>query len=122
VDTLAHLPGHDRPRSPISKGGETRRSRCSTPASGFALQPGPLRTPLPLRCARRPCQRQVGSEGTGRCCRSLQRNRTFLHRTKQAGCLRYLSCLPALSPQWICAMYLASRLPPYRVDIFHQNL
>jgi transposase len=26
VDTLAHLPGHDRPQSPISKGGETRRS------------------------------------------------------------------------------------------------
>jgi hypothetical protein len=26
VDTLAHLRGHDRRRSPISKGGETRRS------------------------------------------------------------------------------------------------
>jgi IS30 family transposase len=27
VDTLAHLHGHDRRRSPISKSGQTRRSR-----------------------------------------------------------------------------------------------
>ena len=31
MDTLAHLPGHDRRASPISKGGHTRRSRCTEP-------------------------------------------------------------------------------------------
>jgi hypothetical protein len=36
VDTPAHLPGHDRRRSPISKGGETRRSQKTK-------DPGPYR-------------------------------------------------------------------------------